>query len=78
MTAAAVVADELLAVGLGEEEQVEQAGLDGHGQDAQDRDYVVPLSVGSVGGRIHDFVVLSIILAVQLGWLIVLGYWVFS
>jgi hypothetical protein len=85
MTVAAAVVDELCTAvdepcGFLGAEQAEQIGH--HGPEAQteaqeDKGSQVQTLPRTRGSRAHDHAVLSLIVAVQLGWLTALGYGVF-
>lgn len=77
MTAATAAVDELCADELGTEggEQINDASPDGEARKQAHQQRV--RSWASVGGRIQDVAVLSVIAAVQLGWLAAITYGVF-
>jgi hypothetical protein len=71
--------DRLLGVELRDEQldQVEQSSPDGQAPEQAKHESVTPLPARTAGSRRHDFAFLSILVAVQLAWISVLGYWLY-
>jgi hypothetical protein len=68
--------DRLLGVELRDQQpdQVEQSSPDGEAPEQAKHQSVTPLPARTVGSRRHNFAFLSILVAVQLAWISVLGY----